>query len=422
MKKKILLALFIFGFLIRLAYVLNLSTEIRYDELDYDNLAWNIAKGAGYINTERIWAGHLAARPPGYPLFLAAVYFLFGHSIMTVRFMQAVISSLLIVLIYIIGKEVFSERVARVAAILATIYPFFIYYAGSLQSELLCSFYLALAVLYGSRFLKSPILKNAVLFGIFIGLTGLTRPVFILYGSFIIFALIANKDFNLRKALKLWLLVLAVVAVTFLPWVIRNYLRLGAFIPGTTLAGEVLYVSAHPTADGSPGPNLYDEELVKIRQQIKGEVSQDRYFHRKAVSFIIDNPMHYAWLIGKRFLKIWNILPDTTQRDRLFSLFSFGILLPFFILGFIRAVLRNEAIMPAITIFYVSLVLPVLFYGSTRLRFPIESFILLFAASGITLSWSCFREQISKKIKKLVEKKAYTMLQQGKSAIRSPGY
>jgi len=369
---KILVAIFFIGLIIRIGYVLGLPGEIRFDEIDYDNLAWNIASGAGYVNTENIPDGYQAARPPGYPLLVSGIYKVFGHNIAAVRFVQAILSAVMILLIYLVAKESFDKKVAYLAASISIFYPFFIYYAGVLQSELLCGVFLLLAVLYANRTLKNPDKKNVIITGISIALVALTRPVFLLYGSFIFLGLLASPEYRLSQKFKIWFSITAIMLLAVSPWIIRNYLLLEAFVPGTSWGGEALYVSNHPNADGSPGLNLYDQEVVDIRKSRTGELERDRLFYQKAQAFIINDPVHYWWLVKQRFLKIWNVFPRVDRKKQILSLFSFGALLPFFLIGFIKGIRQGKAIMPALTIFYVSIVFPILFYGSTRLRFRLR--------------------------------------------------
>lgn len=67
--------------------------------------------------------------PPGYPLFLRAVYAVFGRQNYTaVYIVQALISSLTIILIYVVTSRVHSTKAGLIAAGIAAFYPNFIVY------------------------------------------------------------------------------------------------------------------------------------------------------------------------------------------------------------------------------------------------------------------------------------------------------
>ncbi|MCL5935492.1 MAG: hypothetical protein M1543_03250 [Firmicutes bacterium] len=73
-----------FATLVVVAFVINLSyphffkvPPVANDAVQYDTLGWNLAQGKGYLDENgqpSIW------RTPGYPVFLAGLYWLFGHN------------------------------------------------------------------------------------------------------------------------------------------------------------------------------------------------------------------------------------------------------------------------------------------------------------------------------------------------------
>ena len=86
-----------------------------------------------------------AHRTPIYPLFLSGVYFIFGHSYLAVRIMQAIIGALTCLLIYWLGKEIFDEGVGRVVSLIVVFYLVPISYTGfSSNRNLLFTFLLSM--------------------------------------------------------------------------------------------------------------------------------------------------------------------------------------------------------------------------------------------------------------------------------------
>lgn len=55
-----------------------------------------------------------------------------------------------------------------------------------------------------------------------------------------------------RRALKLWLVMSAATLLTVLPWTVRNYFVLGAFIPISTNSGNNFYIGNNPQYEGQP--------------------------------------------------------------------------------------------------------------------------------------------------------------------------
>jgi len=66
----------------------------------------------------------------GYPLYLSVIYFLTGNSILIVRLVKAVLSTLTCVFVYRLAKRNFGEETGRIAAVLCMLMPNFIYYTG----------------------------------------------------------------------------------------------------------------------------------------------------------------------------------------------------------------------------------------------------------------------------------------------------
>ena len=71
----------------------------------------------------------------GYGIYVGFVYWLTGNSIIAVRLLKCVWSSLTVVLIYRLAKRNFGEQTARIAAIFCALWPNFWYYCGTHLKE-----------------------------------------------------------------------------------------------------------------------------------------------------------------------------------------------------------------------------------------------------------------------------------------------
>ncbi len=90
----------------------------------------------------------------GYNIFLGLVYAMFGPSIMIVRLINAIFSTLTVILIYRLSKNLISEHVARIAGIASLMLPNFLLYLGTHLKESLMVF-LVMALLYQTvKFVK----------------------------------------------------------------------------------------------------------------------------------------------------------------------------------------------------------------------------------------------------------------------------
>lgn len=78
----------------------------------------------------------------GWEMILASIYLITFRSIIVVRIINAFVSAWMVVLIYRISRNNFSENAARISAILALLLPQFIYYSGLHLKETMMIFFL----------------------------------------------------------------------------------------------------------------------------------------------------------------------------------------------------------------------------------------------------------------------------------------
>jgi hypothetical protein len=112
-----------------------------------------------------------------------------------------------------------------------------------------------------------------------------------------------------RKALKLaaWMPLL-IVAMLLAPWVVRNYVVLGAFIPLTTSSGSNLYGGNNPEADGG-----YVSSEPYVLPNLT-EVESDRIFTERAFSWISSNPVAFAKLLPLKAARLfWGLSLGTSS-------------------------------------------------------------------------------------------------------------
>ncbi len=74
--------------------------------------------------------GHDDISDMGYGIYVGFIYWLTGNSIIVVRLLKCVLSSITVLLIYRISKRNFDDQTARVAAIICALWPNFWYYCA----------------------------------------------------------------------------------------------------------------------------------------------------------------------------------------------------------------------------------------------------------------------------------------------------
>ena len=84
------------------------------DAQDYNGLAVRLAATGQYVSAS---GEAVSLRPPLYPAVVAGIYKLFGsENYAAVRAFQALLSLGTVLLVYQLGREVYSQRVGTIAA------------------------------------------------------------------------------------------------------------------------------------------------------------------------------------------------------------------------------------------------------------------------------------------------------------------
>jgi len=224
---------------------------------------------------------------PVYPFFLAFLRLL-RISFFYAKIVQCFIGALTCLFIYHIGKRIFNEKIGLLAGFLWSIYPYSIVHSKALEDSTLLTFFVVLTMLLSVIFMEKKNYLNAVLLGLFCGLSAMTRNTFFAFLPFFLIWLIVY----LRK--KYWKHILVIIAVIFfivIPWVIRNYIHSG-YITLTTHGGSVVWIGNNQYINSLLKANLNQDYVIMVPGfvDILCSPQEDRIYYRKAINFILSNP------------------------------------------------------------------------------------------------------------------------------------
>jgi 4-amino-4-deoxy-L-arabinose transferase-like glycosyltransferase len=300
----LVLAVLLLAFLLRLNIVVATRHSYRplTDAADFDRIAQSITNGHGFGNAVVPPAvGHSAFRAPVYPTVLSAAYAPFGHSYTAGRIENALIGTIVVVMIGVLASQLWGRRVGAVALAIAAVHPTLMLVGTSLQLEpLLVALSLAslAAALQYRRSHRQA--RWLVVCGVLMGLATLTREIgwaLLLPVAWLVWT--ADGDgWRDRRSWRLHLLAapagavllsLAVVA----PWTIRNAVVLHAFVPVTTTPGIGLAGTYNQTSysnKSSPAlwiPAYQDPAIAKmiLARPHPTEVEADRDYRKAAIDF-----------------------------------------------------------------------------------------------------------------------------------------
>lgn len=383
----LLLAIFLLSLLLRLYVAFSYEEELFYnnplygnDQLNYDILARNLLQEHGF-NFED--GQPTAFITPLYPLFLSVVYFFSGGSYLCARIVQALLGSLVCLLIYFIAKEVFNKPTAILAFFFMSIHYFLIRFGAHLLSENLFIFLVALSMLFLIKFCKRASYLYVSLFGLFSGLATLTRSAYFIFPFMMIMILwfVPNLlDITKRKLLKFSTIAVLCLIFPVSIWTIRNFYLFKSFIPLGTEAGIVLYSSYNPPQgkifDSSP-----DDELQGSTSEMS-EIEECRFLLKQTLLSIKKEPSKIYKYIPLKLMYFFSVFDWLAFKNQGTYNFSTGFILPLSFTGIIlifRKKYPSFTLLPLLPVIYF-LFITVTIMGLPRTRLPVEPYLIIYAA------------------------------------------
>lgn len=174
-------------------------------------------------------------RTPAYPLFVAAIYRVFGPHQIAVAVAQVALFAVICLLVYAIGRRIVSERTAWIAALATALFPPIPYFAALTMTEVWTTLWFTVVIWLSIRALDEPRTGVFALLGLVTAVTALSRPVFVLFPlalaavGIVVLPWVDTRRAAERPSLRHWVTMLAAFALAMLPWFTYNYVTLGAF-------------------------------------------------------------------------------------------------------------------------------------------------------------------------------------------------
>ncbi len=262
------------------------------DDRDFVALGYSIASGQGFILEGR----PSAYRLPAYPVLLAASFKVFGDSLLPAQLLQMLCDLGSCILLYFIGRRLFSESAGLVASGVFLLFPMQILYVPLLMSETVYTFLLLLIVwLIVSTEVSELSLMRLVLLGILIGVGILFRSITLML-PLVVFVYGMMSHVKLTKNLRAVGTLSIIACLVVLPWMIRNYEEFGRFSL-TSNAGVNFWIGNHPGASGSYSFPVHDNPLQSIGDDF---VRSDVGF-QDARKFIASAPLQWLGIVAKKY-------------------------------------------------------------------------------------------------------------------------
>src|SRR3989338_831758 len=308
-ERKFLIGIVIAAFFISAAYSIFYKIQPIVDAEAYDLIAQNLVSGQGYrLETDVPLAKDrvIIRVGPGYEFFLAVIYAIFGRHLWIVWLFQAAFHAVSAWLVFVIAKLVFKENwhslIGIGAAAMFAFHPDLIIASSMLLTENLAIFIMLLTIYNAFSYFEKTSAAKAVLLGLLLGLLTLVRANL---GAILLpFLLI----FFFKKQFSHLLIFLLLFAAVLAPWTIRNYSIYHSFIPTAVVSGNNFLAGNHPNASGELDDSRY--EFIK-KYKSYDLITADKLMFKDTLSYIIQNPAHFAKLTIYRISTYFSFLRPT---------------------------------------------------------------------------------------------------------------
>jgi len=374
-KKDFIKILFLSSLILRITFVIIAGNNKQPDLVEHGIIAKNMLNGYGFsmhwlypaISGPMV---EIQKQPPKYegafipPLNPFIIYFflkVFGDnplSYLLLMVLNSVLSSLFVVIIYLISKEFLDEKASRISSLISLLFlPSIVgvtTFSGTSLYQLLAGFVLLFII----RSYKSKNIKDFVLFGFFSGLLTLTRSEFLLFYFVLIIVLIyllsKQKKFSTKNILSFSALSILVFLLIVSPWIIRN----------TSLFNQFTTIISHPWHELWRGNNQYSsggasseyqlniwvrkhqypdiiKKIDKLPYNQHFEIAVDSIFKVEVINFWTKNPFKTLQIWLKRAFFTMTIDPYTPRARNLVFIF-FILVSVFSALVGLRWIIKNR--------------------------------------------------------------------------------
>jgi 4-amino-4-deoxy-L-arabinose transferase-like glycosyltransferase len=311
-RRLVVAAVVVVALLLRLAVV---AADSGYrpsnDAFEYDYYGRSIAAGEGYARSGYLLQGGPAAiRGPGYPYLIGAVYAASDNSRDAARVVNALLGALSVLLVYLIAKRIWGRRTGLLAAAFTAVFPPLVLLSRDLVSE---SLFIPLelgAVLCVLEFRRSGrAWRWALAAGFLCGLAVLTRNTGAILIVPIAIGLWGGRHRPPRSSLAAPAVAVLSALLVVTPWLIRDAIEFGRFVPVTTSGGIALsgtYNEASNADSASHGawrnPQIVPEFTHLFVEPGRDEADVDQILRREALGFAWAHPGYVAET------SFWNVL------------------------------------------------------------------------------------------------------------------
>jgi hypothetical protein len=271
-------------------------------------LAQSILQGKGLSSPFGGSTGPTAFITPGYPLFVAFVFKIFGSytsaSAIVIMGTNVALNLLTILLIMQLAMHLSNRRAAVLAGIFWAISPPLIWMPTIFWETNVSCFILVASVALALRLRRTPSNAEFIFVGACLAIAGLINPALLPA----LLAILCWVAYRFRRSRPYGLLyALLAMTVVFSPWPIRNARVFHKFIPLRSALGYDLWMANRPQSAGYIDDSLFPTfDPSELREYVRvGEVAYVAGKSAEATHSIGSHPAEFLSLTLRRFARFW---------------------------------------------------------------------------------------------------------------------
>jgi 4-amino-4-deoxy-L-arabinose transferase-like glycosyltransferase len=407
--KKILIIFFVVSLSVRLffgIYVFNKEGTAKFsDDWEYVNFAKDIRQNGVFPPYEASMVG------PVFPLIIALSFMIFGEILLPVIILNALIGSLLCILIFYIGRELFNERVGTIASLWSIFYILFIRYTPNVLKENWLAFLFPLVIfLFIKETKRDKIsLYFLILFSVIYSFLIHMDERFFSFFPFFLLGFVFLDKHSWKKGFFKSAVFFLMVITFMIPWLIRNYNvynKIVILTPRTTpLTDRIFGYESEPSFKMSLGRwFLSDAEIKKAQNGEEAKSAGGKKIDSRQLKAMQDGILPHAFSRLESYWSVFQILWKPVDFKRSYSTtgyrydgkwslkhnlsvgLTYGLLIPFFLYGlilFFRYRWKMGVFLTSIFVYHTLIHMFFIPFTRNRYRIPIDAFIIVIAFYGI---------------------------------------
>ena len=401
--------IFLMALILRIAVVILFDTPIISDYSVMFNTAKEIVSGnlTAAANSEYMlrWGYQM-----GYTLFMSLLLFI-CNNVLFIKIVNCIFTSLIVLLIYLITKEITNKKVARIISLIYMVFPFPLLFNTVLSNQHISSFFflLAIYIFISKKFKQININLRYLLIGVCLAVGNIIRPEAIIFiMSILLFLILTTKKEDVVKMGKnfgILILVYLIITTTSSFIVTKTGISPSGFKNTEPL--WKFTVGLNPETKGDYNAQLSEkfneesneEHLKRLYNYTIGSLDKlPSLFMYKAQHFWIESDLGWSlfYLSGNSI----NVLNQKIKSDSLIALFySFNQLIIYIIFIFaIIAIILKRKNMSRTQLFF--LIILLVYFGVYLLiestpRYAYTAQIFLFLMSMYTVEYllNCYQKR-----------------------------